>query len=144
MNPFEHMDDWKKNMDQFFGNNFWGQFDGLIKNSIPQLNLYQTDHEIFVLINVPGMDSLDNIDVYVDYATLELKGTIDLGLGQNTATTQEITEGVFERKVHLPFPVRADKIKATYKNGIVYVKLHRLVSETSRKNRVNVKLLADE
>ncbi|MDY0406624.1 Hsp20/alpha crystallin family protein [Virgibacillus sp. 179-BFC.A HS] len=131
-------------MDQFFGDNFWKQFDGLIKTSIPLINMYQTDNEIFIIINVPGMDNIDNMNVYVDYATLELKGEINLGLGKDTAIINEITEGSFERKIHLPYPVRSDKIKATYKNGLVYIKLHRLISETGRKNRVNVHLLEDD
>ncbi|PAV28020.1 heat-shock protein Hsp20 [Virgibacillus profundi] len=144
MDPFKQMGDWKKNLDQFFGENFWSEFDDIIKPNIPQINMYQSDHEVMCIVNMPGLDDLYQIDIYVDHATLELKGTIDIHHSGGTAIKEEILQGVFEREISLPFPVRADKIKATYRNGLVYIQLHRLISETSRRNKVNVHLLKDE
>ncbi|MCC2250315.1 Hsp20/alpha crystallin family protein [Virgibacillus sp. AGTR] len=143
MDPFQQMTDWKKNMDHFFGENFWNEFEGIIKPTIPQINLYQTDHELFCVANIPGLVDLDKLDVYVDYSTLELRGTIDIDNSFSIKIKEEILQGVFERRISLPFPVRSDKIKATYKNGLVFIQLHRLISETSRKNRVNVHVLED-
>lgn len=57
---------------------------------------------------------------------------------------EEILQGVFEREIQLPFPVRADKIEATYKNGLVFIQLHRLISDSSKRKKVNVRLLEDE
>lgn len=144
MDPFQQMTDWKKNLDQFFGEDFWSQFEGIMKPTIPQINLYQSDHELFCIVSIPGLDDLNKIDIYVDYATLELRGVINLDNFKNTTVMEEIIQGSFERKVPLPFPVRSDKIKATYKNGLVYIQLHRLISDSSRKNRVNVRLLEDK
>ncbi|API94171.1 hypothetical protein J32TS6_32400 [Virgibacillus pantothenticus] len=143
MDPFQQMADWKKNMDHFFGDSFWNEFEGLIKPTIPQINIYQTDHELFCIVNIPGLHDLDKLDIYVDYATLELRGSIDIDHSHGTVVKEEILYGVFERKITLPFPVRADKIKATYKHGLVYIQLHRLISETSRKNRIHVHVLED-
>nr|WP_246187612.1 Hsp20/alpha crystallin family protein [Ornithinibacillus caprae] len=131
-------------MDQFFGEKFWDQFEGIIKPNIPQVNIYQTDHEILCIVNVPGLEDLDKIDIYVDYATLELRGVIDIGHGGGIVVKEEILQGAFERTISLPFPVRSDKIKATYRHGLVFIQLHKLISESSRKNRVNVRLLEDE
>ncbi|WP_234447121.1 MULTISPECIES: Hsp20/alpha crystallin family protein [Virgibacillus] len=137
------MSDWKKNMDHFFGDSFWNEFEGIIKPNIPQINLYQTDNELFCVVNIPGLTDLDKLNVYVDYATLELKGSIDIDNARGFVVQEEILQGVFERSISLPFPVRSDKIKATYKNGLVYIQLHRLISDTSRKNRINVHVLED-
>ncbi|MCG3419770.1 Hsp20/alpha crystallin family protein [Oceanobacillus jordanicus] len=144
MDPFKQMGDWKKNMDQFFGDNFWDEFEGIIKPNIPQINLYQTEHELFCVLNIPGLHDLEKIDIYADMATLELRGVIDLEFGGGQVIKEEILQGAFERQISLPFPVRSDKITATYRNGLVYIRLHRLISETSNKRRVNVKLLEDE
>ncbi len=144
MDPFKQMGDWKKNMDQFFGDNFWDEFEGIIKPNIPQINLYQTEHELFCVLNIPGLHDLGKIDIYADMATLELRGVIDLEFGGGQVIKEEILQGAFERQISLPFPVRSDKITATYRNGLVYIRLHRLISETSNKRRVNVKLLEDE
>ncbi|SHF82044.1 Hsp20/alpha crystallin family protein [Ornithinibacillus halophilus] len=143
MDPFQQMSDWKQNMDHFFGEQFWDQFEGIIKPTIPQVNLYQTDNELLCIVNIPGLHDLEKLDIYVDYTTMELRGVIDIGHDGGMVIKEEILQGVFERTITLPFPVRADKIKATYKNGLVYIQLHRLVTESSRKNRVNVRLLED-
>ncbi|MFD1038897.1 Hsp20/alpha crystallin family protein [Virgibacillus byunsanensis] len=144
MDPFKQMGDWKKNMDHFMGDNFWNEFEGIIKPTIPQLNIYQSDHELFCIVNVPGLDDINKLDIYVDYATLELKGVIDISHIGGTVIKEEILQGAFERSITLPFPVRADKIKATYRNGLVFIQLHRLISETSKRNKVNVRMLEDD
>lgn len=144
MDPFKQMGDWKNNMDHFFGDNFWNEFEGVIKPNIPQVNIYQSDHELYCIVNMPGLDNLNQIDIYVDFATLELKGTIDIDHQGGTVVKEEILQGVFERSITLPFPVRADKIKATYRNGLLFIQLHRLISDTNKRNKVNVHLLEDE
>lgn len=144
MDPFQQMSDWKRNMDHFFGEQFWDQFEGILKPTIPQINLYQTDNEILCIASIPGLRNLEKIDIYVDYTTLELRGAIDIGLQSGTIVKEEILQGVFERTISLPFPVRSDKIKATYNNGLLIIQLHRYISESSRKNRVKIETLADK
>ncbi|WP_010097464.1 Hsp20/alpha crystallin family protein [Ornithinibacillus scapharcae] len=144
MDPFQQMSDWKRNMDHFFGEQFWDQFEGILKPTIPQINLYQTDNEILCIASIPGLRNLDKMDIYVDYATLELRGAIDIGLQGGTVVKEEILQGVFERTVSLPFPVRSDKIKATYNNGLLFIQLHRLISDSSRKNRVKIETIDDK
>ncbi|MBD1223587.1 Hsp20/alpha crystallin family protein [Virgibacillus halodenitrificans] len=145
MDPFQQMGDWKKNMDHFFGDQFWNEFEGIIKPTIPHVNVYKTDHEIFCVVSIPGLEDLHKVDIFVDYSTLELKGTIDIEpISGITVVKEEILQGVFERKVTLPFPVRADKMRATYRNGLIYIQLHRLISESSRKNKVNIELLDED
>ncbi|RKQ34604.1 Hsp20/alpha crystallin family protein [Oceanobacillus halophilus] len=144
MDPFQQMTDWKKNMDHFFGENFWNEFEGIIKPNIPQINMYQTDHEILCMVNMPGMQNLNQLDIFVNYTTLELKGNIDLEQANGTVIKEEILQGVFNREINLPFPVRADKINATYRNGLVFIQLHRLISDKSKKNKVEVQFMEDE
>ncbi|GGB50211.1 Hsp20 family protein [Virgibacillus dakarensis] len=143
MDPFKQMADWKKNMDTFFGENFWNEFEGIIKPTIPQINMYQTENEVTCLISIPGLTDLNKVDIYVDYTVLEINGVIDVNHSGGTVLNEEILQGVFERKINLPFPVRSDKIKASYRDGIVFIQLYRLISNTSSKHRVPVKLLAD-
>lgn len=144
MDPFKHLTDWTKNMDHFFGENFWDEFEGLLKPTLPQINMYQTDNEILCIVNMPGLSSLNQIGIYVNYATLELRGHIDLDFKHGTPLHEEILQGVFDRKINLPFPVRSDKITATYKNGLVFIQLHRLISDVNQRNKVEIKLLEDE
>ncbi|MEN1969559.1 Hsp20/alpha crystallin family protein [Lentibacillus sp. N15] len=144
MDPFKQMSDWKRNMDSFFGENFWNEFDGIIKPTIPQINMYQTENEITCLVSIPGLTDINKVDIYVNYTELELNGVIDIPHSDGTVLQEEILQGVFERTIRLPFPVRSDKIRANYKNGIVLIQLYRLYSDSNSKYRVPVKLLEDE
>ncbi|MFD1021046.1 Hsp20/alpha crystallin family protein [Thalassobacillus hwangdonensis] len=135
MNQF---DDWKKNMDRFFGNDFWGGFEGLVKPPLPQINLYQLDNELICIASVPGLEDLNKVDVYVHQSTLEIKGVIELHHLGGQQVKGEIVQGAFDRKVDLPYQVRSDKIDASYKNGLLVIHLHRLIHETDRKNRIKI------
>ncbi|MEW9677645.1 Hsp20/alpha crystallin family protein [Lentibacillus sp. L22] len=143
MDPFKQMSEWKKNMDSFFGESFWNEFEDVIKPTIPQVNMYQAENEVTCIVNIPGLADINKLDIYVNYTELELNGVIDIQKGGGTVIQEEILQGAFERTVKLPFPVRSDKISANYKDGIVLIQLHRLISETSSKHRVPVRLLLD-
>ncbi|SEU05653.1 HSP20 family protein [Salinibacillus kushneri] len=140
MDPFKNMQDWKKNMDNFFGEQFWSEFEGIMKPPIPQINIYQSDHELTILCNIPGMKEVKNIDLFVDYASLEIQGVISLP-SQGNLVQEEILQGAFDRKIELPFPVRGDKVDATYKNGLLNIQLYRLITKESNKNRVSVRVM---
>lgn len=141
MDPFKTMHDWKNNMDHFFGEDFWGQFEGIIKPPIPQINLYTSENEILCVVNLPGMKNSKNVDVLVDYAMLEIRGIISLDGGSKQLVQEEILQGTFERKIELPFPVRSDKINATYQNGLLYITLYRHIQKQVQKNKVPIRVL---
>lgn len=144
MDPFQSMQDWRKNMDRFFGEDFWGEFEGVLKPPIPHVNVYKSDNEIFCYVNVPGLDDIDDIEVYVDYAVLEIKGVIDLSPRHRQLVHEEILQGSFERKIDLPYPVRGDKIQASYKNGLLIIHLHRLIQQESKKNHVKIRKIEEK
>ena len=144
MDPFSNMGEWKKNMDSFFGESFWSEFDHVLKPPVPQINLYQFENDLICYVNLPGVKDLEKIDVYVDYASLHLKGMIDLANQGGQVLKEEILHGVFERKVDLPFPVRKDKISATYQHGLLVLQLPRMVSDGRKQNRLSIRNLEDE
>lgn len=144
MDPFRNMGEWKQNMDHFFGESFWGEFEDVLKPPVPQINLYQHENELLCYVNLPGVKDLDKIDVFVDYATLELKGVIDIHHSGGQVIKDEIIQGVFERKIELPYPVRNDKIDATYQHGLLVLQLHRLISNEHKKNRLSIRNLEED
>ncbi|GAA0430238.1 hypothetical protein GCM10008983_03280 [Lentibacillus halophilus] len=144
MDPFQQMTDWRRNMDHFFGEQFWNEFEHIVKPTIPAINMYQYDHEIICIASMPGLRDLNKIDIYVDHATLELKGAIDIAYTGGTVIKDEILQGVFEREVTLPFPVRKDKVHANYRNGLLIIHLHRLISEETNRSKVSIQLDDDD
>jgi len=144
MKPFEQMHDWKKNMDHFFGDKFWNEFDEVVKPPIPHINLYQTEKEVVCYVNLPGIDDINKIDIYVNQNQLELNGTIKIEHHRGQIIKEEILHGTFNRKIDLPYPVREDKIDATYQYGLLVIRLHRLMQEQTKKKRLDIRQLDED
>ncbi|MDF0728786.1 Hsp20/alpha crystallin family protein [Cytobacillus sp. S13-E01] len=142
MNQFKKMGDWRKQWDQFFGDEFFGEFEPMFKANQTQLNLYKSDNEVLVVISVPGLEHVDQVDVFAHYQTLEVKGTVNLKFRGFTLVEEGIFQGTFERVVELPFPIREDRVDASYHNGLLIIHLHRLIPDDSRK-KISVKKIED-
>jgi HSP20 family protein len=112
----------------------------------PSVNLYETDHAYLVCVDLAGVDK-DKIDVVVENQQLMLKGTRAVPVyptddnaakappspasdGSDAQTQQrirvhlmEIDHGAFARVVELPRDVKQDQIRATHRNGMLWVEL---------------------
>ncbi|MGP4076010.1 Hsp20/alpha crystallin family protein [Halobacillus sp. K22] len=141
MNQFK---DWKSNLDRFFGNEFWGDFEGMMKPSIPYINMYQYDNELLCYVSIPGMSHPKNVEVLVDHTTLTIKGKIEINHRGGHQLMSEIADGTFERSIDLPFPVRNDKMEATYKHGLLVIQLHRQVTNHTHQKPLSIRHLEEE
>ncbi|MGM8216021.1 Hsp20/alpha crystallin family protein [Bacillaceae bacterium W0354] len=125
MNNFSHMHQWKDNIDKFFGETFWGEFDQILKPLIPQVNILKKEYEILCIINIPGISDLKQIDCSVSGRTLQISGEINIHTPGFEMIQEEIAQGSFNRMIELPYHVRQDKIQARYKNGLVWIMLYK-------------------
>ncbi|WP_058306189.1 Hsp20/alpha crystallin family protein [Gracilibacillus massiliensis] len=138
MDPFQHMHEWKNNLDQFFGGNFWDDFEHIIKPPIPAVNIYELDNELVVYVNLPGIKDRKQVKVFVDSNILELKGSLFPVQTSGKLIKQEILQGDFSRQIDLPFPVRQDRINASLKQGMMTIHLHRLIQDQKKKNAIEI------
>ncbi|OLO26430.1 hypothetical protein BTR23_22975 [Alkalihalophilus pseudofirmus] len=141
MNKFSQLQQWKKSLTKFMDEDFWVDFQDMMYENSPKLNLYESGNELFCLIALPGLKETSQIDVYAYQRVLEVKGQINLRFPHYRLVQEELLHGKFERTIELPYPVRDDKIEATYQSGILYVHLHRLISPSEEKKRVNIQQL---
>jgi HSP20 family protein len=92
--------------------------------SYPAINIWVSDDSQFVNAEMPGARTED-IDINVDGDTLTISG--ELG-------SDEIPEGAhvhrkergfgkFSRTIQLPYPVDAEKVEASFKNGVLAITL---------------------
>ncbi|HHY73745.1 MAG TPA: Hsp20/alpha crystallin family protein [Bacillus bacterium] len=144
MDQFKNWQDWSKSLDSFLGDGFLSNFEGILQyHYFPQVNVYQTENELLVLASIPGLNDINNVDVYIDYQSLELKGDIHLRYKGYTLTQDELFNGHFERKIDLPFPVKDDRVDAVYQNGLLIIHLHRLIPDDMHRQRISVKKIED-
>ncbi len=133
MNQFKQMHDWRKQWDGFFGDNFWKGFEPMLDNVSSQVNLYKAENELLVVLSIPGLEDVDDVELFVQYQTLEARGKVNLRFKGYELVEEGIFQGEFERIVNLPYPVREDKIEASYHNGLLIVNLHRRIPDDNRK-----------
>jgi HSP20 family protein len=144
MDPIKNWHSWKKNLDSFLGDEFFHNFEGIFQyNHFPQVNVYQTENEIIVVASIPGLHDMNSVDVYVEHQTIELKGRVDIKFKGFRLAQDELFNGNFERKIQLPFPVKDDRVDATYQNGLLIIHLHRLIPEDNYKQKISVRKIDD-
>jgi len=90
----------------------------------PALDMVETDKEVTIAVDVPGMDPKD-IDIEVSGNRLTLRGQRSDERSDNKGGVyrRERHSGSFERTVTLPDYADADKIEARYQNGTLTLRI---------------------
>ena len=101
----------------------FGQSAQLLTGWSPALDLYQNNDNIVAIVELPGMCK-EEIEISLHDGTLTLSGE---RLGESTngdkAERTERYVGAFRRSITLPTRVDANKVSATYVDGILTVTL---------------------
>jgi HSP20 family protein len=104
----------------------------------PAIELWSGEDGLKFHAQLPGFES-DDIELSVVGDTLTLKATREeekLEKGQ-TWHRRERVHGRFVRTIQLPFGVEADRVSASYTNGLLEVDLPRRASDKPRRIAVN-------
>ncbi|MDT8860284.1 Hsp20/alpha crystallin family protein [Alkalihalobacillus sp. MEB130] len=141
MNDFYN--DVPKPFKKFFSDDFWGNFDHMFQefesqkqSQFPKTNIYESGNELVCILLLPGIERMDDINLNVNSNILSVSGTIHLPFEGYHSNKEEIFEGSFKRDIQLPFPVRSDKVMASYKRGFLKICLYRLLVKTSQNSIV--------
>ncbi len=90
--------------------------------SIPRVNILETNDDFQVEMAAPGMKKED-FHVELDNDMLTISSEVSSNMEQNNEnqryTRREFNYHSFKRSFYLPNTVEADKIKATYKDGML-------------------------
>lgn len=147
--PFESL---RKEVDRLFedfGGNFWSRpFRSLapLEQSFPKqmaapaVDVTETDKAYEITIELPGLDE-KNIEVNLANGGLTIKGE-KKEEKEETKKDYYVSErryGSFERYFGLPDGVDADKIEATFKNGVLKVVLPKTAEAQQPAKKIEVK-----
>lgn len=112
-----------------------------VSRAFPKVDVEETDAEIVVTANIPGIDA-DNVAIEVDDDYLSLSGIIEK---ENKTESErgkvyryEREFGEFRREFSLPARVDKDKIVAKAKNGVLTIHLPKSASEAKKRVKVEV------
>lgn len=104
---------------------------------MPSVDVSETAKEIIVRAEIPGMEAKD-IDVNLDGNVLTIKGERkrDHEVRDENFHRVERSYGSFHRSLQLPAEVEGDKIKATYKKGVLKITLPKTKKAVGKKIEV--------
>ena len=91
---------------------------------IPPVDIYATNDELIVFVGLPGAMAHD-VEVSATKDTLSISGEMkapNVPEG-TTCLRQERGYGKFRRMFRLPVPVQSDKVSASFKDGVLGIKL---------------------
>ena len=101
-----------------------GEISGLLNAQAPSLDIVDGEKEVVVRAEVPGVDKRD-LDVSIADRTLTIKGSTrhEKKEEKENYFRQEIRSGSFSRSVLLPADVNAAKAEASFKSGVLELRL---------------------
>jgi len=104
----------------------------------PALDLYQNNDNVVAVVELPGMRKED-IDISLHDGMLTIAGERQSSSseGENAERTERFS-GKFRRSITLPSRVDADKVSASYKDGVLTVTLPKAEEAKPKKVEVTV------
>ncbi|WP_213981560.1 Hsp20/alpha crystallin family protein [Sphingomonas sp. dw_22] len=108
--------------------------------SWPRVELGESDKEIRITAELPGLDEKD-VEIMVEDGVLTLRGEKRAEVEDKERGYSERSYGRFERRIALPRGIERDKAQATFRNGVLTVTLPRsaVANENVRRIPVNAK-----
>jgi HSP20 family protein len=146
--PFGEMARWERDMGRLFGNFFSGRAHPLLderwwptssgsQELSPDIDLYEDENEIVVKAELPGLTK-DDIQISLNDNMLNIKGEKkkeEEDKGKDYYRSERVY-GAFVRSVALPAEINPDKVRATFKNGVLEIRLPK--SEQAKKKEIKV------
>ncbi len=104
----------------------WGRTELGLESVWPAVNVAETDKDVVVTAELPGLDSKDvTLELEDNVLSLsgEMKNESESEDEDRRWTRVERTSGSFRREIELPDEIDADKVKATFERGVLTVTL---------------------
>lgn len=124
--PFRELDHFKRSLDEMFdhflGN--WSPMEAMRGMSAPAFESYLDQNQLVVRADLPGIEPKD-VEVTVSGNLLTVRGKRERSEEEKKRDYihREVSYGSFERSITLPKGVDADQIKASYKNGVLELRM---------------------
>jgi len=129
VDPFRDLSDIQSEMNRLFDGFFGrpsqvGQVGGMERVWAPAVDMYETKDELVITAELPGLTEKDiQLSITGDMLTIRGERRWDQEVKQDNYYRGERWFGKFERALPLPIPVQAEKVKASYRDGVLTVTL---------------------
>jgi HSP20 family protein len=127
-----------KLFDTFFGRPT--SYGGHERMWAPVVDLYETKDELVVSCDLPGVRDKE-VHVSITGDVLTIRGERVLPTGESKDESYHRLErwyGKFERHVQLPMAVQSDKVQASYRDGVLEIRLPKVEEIKPKEIKINV------
>jgi len=141
VDPFRDVSDIQSEVNRLF-DGFFGrpsQVGAMERVWAPAVDMYETKDELVVTAELPGLNEKDiHLSISGDVLTLRGERIWNQEVKQESYYRGERWFGKFERSVPLPMPVQADKVSASYRDGVLTVKLPKVEEIKAKEIKIDV------
>ena len=107
---------------------------------MPAVDMYETKDDLVLNFELPGVREKDvSLSITGDLLTVKGERQFQHELKDDNYHHVERAYGKFERAVQLPMPVQADHVKATYRDGVLEVKLPKAEEVKSKEIKIDIR-----
>lgn len=105
----------------------------------PTVDVSENDHEIRVTAELPGIDEKD-LDLSISAGNLVIRGEkkTEKEEKEEQYYHKESSYGAFHRVIPLPAEVDEDKIEATYRKGVLKIKLPKSAEAKQERKKIEI------
>ena len=145
--PFSELSRMERDMDRMFGNFFgrrlfdfrWPERVREIGVREPAIEVYEEKDDVVVKAEIPGIKKEElEVNVTDDLLTIKGEKKKEEEVKEKGYYYSERSYGAFERSVQIPRAVHADKARASFKDGILEVRLPK--TEEAKRKEVKLKV----
>jgi len=106
------------------------------KAYVPRVDIYETDEEIFAVVDMPGVDE-NSVEVTLEKNILTINGLVEPEQSEKYSLAYaEYEMGDYERSFKLSNEIDQEKIEATVKDGVLRLRMAKAGPAKARKIRV--------
>ena len=129
--------------DNFFNRSSWLPFDGIAGGLTafqPRVDVHETETEMKVSAELPGMDEKDiQLTLADDALTISGEKRLEKEDNGRNYYRRECAYGSFQRMIPLPGPVEADKVEAVFRKGVLTITLPKPPEAQQRRKTIPIK-----
>jgi HSP20 family protein len=123
---------WNQLARQLLGDDFFDEMAAVAKShepsldSYPNADVYHGKNEVIVVVELPGMEDINSLDLHVEGDTLLLKGYSPNPYQSYQISHTERVRGTFQKKIPLGVVVSPKYTHARYRKGILEIRFPKL------------------
>jgi len=137
--PFKEIMDVRDDFDRLVDRIFNRDFDLWEGGRVPAIDVYEEGDNIIVKAEVPGVKKEDiSVSLNGDILTISGKSQEEKEVKKENFYRKEIRSGTFSRSLTLPAQIDKDKVKASYKDGVLQLTLPKSPEEKKKEVKIKV------